>query len=170
MNLSHSEFDNFYSAVYSLLDRPEVKQMNDYIQHGHTTCLDHCLAVSYYSYLFAKRYQLHIDYESLIRGALLHDFFLYDWHIKESHERFHGYKHPAIALENAKQHFDLTPVECDIIKHHMWPLTPTPPHSKEAYIVTFIDKWCSLRETFKRPTPPISVQADVINSKKCMQK
>lgn len=48
--------------------------------------------------------------------------------------------------------FSLTPIEEDIIGHHMWPLTPMPPRSKEAYIVCLVDKWCSLKETFHQTT------------------
>lgn len=154
MKVSSEELNEFYELLNMLLSHSEITQMNHFIQHGDTTCLEHCLTVAYYSYLFAKYHHLNVDYNSLIRGALLHDFFLYDWHIKESHERFHGFKHPAIALENAEQLFQLTPIECDIIRHHMWPLTPIPPHSTEAYIINFMDKWCSLRETFKKPLPP----------------
>lgn len=145
--------ETFYKTLYSLIDLPQLQQMDAFIQHGTTTCLEHCVTVTYYSYLFSKHFNLNVDYESLIRGALLHDFFLYDWHIKENHQRFHGFRHPNIALNNAQQHFDLTPIECDIIKHHMWPLTLIPPHSKEAYVVTLMDKWCSLRETFKKSAP-----------------
>ena len=70
----------------------------------------------------------------------------------------HGLRHPGIALKNAKKHFDLTFIEYDIISHHMWPLTLSPPRSKEAYIVSLIDKWCSLRETFKKPIIPLLLE------------
>ena len=39
------------------------------------------------------------------------------------------------------------PVEEDIILHHMFPLVPIPPHTKEAWIVTTCDKACSTAET-----------------------
>ena len=151
MKISPIEESDFITCITPLLHHPQVQHMSAFIQHGHTTCLEHSLAVTYYSYVFSKYFNLNVDYESLIRGALLHDFFLYDWHIKENHKRLHGLRHPSIALKNAKKHFDLTSIECDIISHHMWPLTPSPPRSKEAYIVCLIDKWCSLRETFKKP-------------------
>lgn len=157
LQLTSDEMLDFCSEIKKLLAYPEIQSMADYIQHGHTSCLEHCLTVTYYSYLWAKRLHLPIDESSLIRGGLLHDFFLYDWHIKTNHPRFHGFRHPKIALHNAHRYFELTAKECDIISHHMWPLTPIPPLCLEGYLVTFADKWCSLRETFHRPSQAISL-------------
>ena len=85
----------------------------------------------------------------LIRGALLHDYFLYDWHDKDHINplRLHGFFHPGIALKNASAEYDLTEREKDIIRKHMWPMTVIPPLCREAWIVTAADKWVSLMET-----------------------
>lgn len=151
MKLTEIENIYFHHQIQSLLKLSRIQEMGQYIQHGHTSCLEHCLTVSYYSFLLAKHLNLQIDEASLIRGSLLHDFFLYDWHNPNSHQPFHGFRHPRIAYTNASKYFHLTDIEADIILHHMWPPTPTPPHTKEAYIVTLVDKWCSLKETFHRP-------------------
>lgn len=148
MQLTSTETNYFYQHIASLLTLSEVQKMNQFVQHGNTSCLSHCISVAYYSYLLSKRLKLKVDVASLIRGSLLHDFFLYDWHDKHAHPPFHGFNHPSIAFHNANKHFQLTTIEKDIILHHMWPLTLIPPHSKEAYIVCFIDKWCSLKEVF----------------------
>ena len=89
------------------------------------------------------------DRRAMIRGALLHDFFLYDWHDKEhiSIFKLHGFYHPGIALKNAEREFELSSIERDVIKKHMWPLTIVPPSCREAWIVTMADKYCSLMET-----------------------
>ena len=84
----------------------------------------------------------------LVRGALLHDYFLYDWHNSGREGRLHGFYHPGIALRNAMKEYKLTPREKDIIKKHMWPLTIVPPMCREAWIVTTADKWCSLLNGF----------------------
>lgn len=86
----------------------------------------------------------------LIRGALLHDYFLYDWHDGEKERRIHGFTHPMTALRNADRDFDLTDTERDIIKKHMFPLTVIPPTCREGWIVCLADKYCSLYETFKK--------------------
>jgi uncharacterized protein len=85
----------------------------------------------------------------MIRGALLHDYFQYDWHDAKTdiRRRFHGFYHPGIALQNADREYILTPRERDIIKKHMWPLTLVPPICREAWMVSAADKWCSLMET-----------------------
>jgi uncharacterized protein len=89
-----------------------------------------------------------LDYRSAARGGLLHDFFLYDWHIKKSHEGLHGFIHPRVALENANKYFHLNDMEQDVICKHMWPMTIKPPKYKEAYIVDAIDKYCAFMEIF----------------------
>lgn len=80
--------------------------------------------------------------ESIARGALLHDLFFYDWRIEpRPGGRSHGFSHPAIARENAERLFGpLSNLERDIIEHHMWPLTPCPPQSREALLVSLVDK------------------------------
>ena len=83
----------------------------------------------------------------MIRGALLHDYFLYDWHEKGENHRLHGFYHPKRALLNARKHFDLNGIEEDIIIKHMFPLTFPAPKYKESVIVCIVDKWISTKET-----------------------
>ena len=137
-------------CVYDILGSPVVKQMNDYIQHGNTTTLKHCIDVSYVSYKICRSYGF--DYRSAARGGLLHDLFLYDWHgyAKRTGNYFHGFTHPQVALHNAKHFFELNHNEQDIIVKHMWPLTVIPPKSPEGYVVMYADKYCGLIETVKR--------------------
>ena len=88
--------------------------------------------------------------KELIRGALLHDYFLYDWHIKGNRPKgLHGYTHPTTAYRNASKRINLTPIESDIIMKHMFPLTPIPPKFFESYVVCLVDKVCSTCETLK---------------------
>lgn len=123
---------------------------SEYIQHGTVSVKKHCLNVAKYSLALSKKLPFRINRRDLIRGALLHDYFLYDWHIDSDanvHRRLHGFYHPGIALCNADKEYDLTLREKDIIKKHMWPLTVVPPMCREAWIVTMADKYCSILET-----------------------
>ncbi|MFV0413254.1 MAG: HD family phosphohydrolase [Oscillospiraceae bacterium] len=141
----------YLAEVQDILESPTVQSMKEYIQHGTTNCLEHCVSVSYRSYCTCKEYGLNA--RAAARAGLLHDMFLYDWHTHKlaTGEGLHGFTHPRKALENAEKEFDLTPLEREIILKHMWPLTVTPPKYPEAYVVLYHDKICSLRETLGRP-------------------
>ena len=72
-----------------------------------------------------------VDEESLIRSAILHDYYLYDWRGHGDH--LHGYHHPYIAAANAARHFHLIQKELKSLQLHLWPLKITgPPTSSEA--------------------------------------
>jgi len=140
INLINSEY---YSYVEDLINDEVVLQMKNYIQHGTTTCFQHCVNVSYYNYLLCKFFRLNC--RDAARAGLLHDLFLYDWHT-EKHPT-HGFTHPAAALANAKRYFELTDRESDIIEKHMFPLTPKLPRYKETVVIILVDKYCGLIET-----------------------
>lgn len=125
----------------------ETKQ---YLQHGKMSVYEHCIRVAEKSCDIAWKMRLDVDYTILIRGALLHDYFLYDWHIPDENRPLHGRYHPSAALKNAEEDFELSDMERDIIKKHMFPLTLTPPAYKESLLVCLIDKACSIYEIFSR--------------------
>lgn len=132
----------------------ESNGMNDsktYIQHGDTSVYKHCLSVADMSLKLAK--VLHIDYdeETLVRGALLHDYFLYDWHVFDKSHRLHGFFHAEKALKNAERDFELNDVERDMIWTHMFPMNITRiPKHRESMILCVADKIVSAGEVFKR--------------------
>ena len=133
----------YYSYIYDLINNEVVLQMQNYIQHGTTTCLQHCINVSYYNYIICKK--LHLNCRDAARAGLLHDLFLYDWHTDMNPT--HGFTHPKAALKNAQIYFKLTEIEKDIIAKHMFPLTPYPPKYKETVVIVIVDKYCGLIET-----------------------
>ncbi len=121
----------------------------EHIQHGNMTVHEHCINVALTSLKLKNFFHISCNEKDLIRGALLHDYFLYDWHEKDEKEphRLHGFYHPGTALRNARREYVLTKRQEDIIKKHMWPLTVVPPACREAWIVSAADKYCSLMET-----------------------
>lgn len=137
------------SAASDILNSKNFNSTKEYIQHGNMTVNSHSLNVAKYSLALSEKLHIPCERKELIRGALLHDYFLYDWHSKDyvSPHKLHGFYHPGRALANASKEYNLTPREKDIIKKHMWPLTIVPPMCREAWIVTAADKWCSLMET-----------------------
>lgn len=133
---------DYYSCVEDLLQLNEVKKLDEFEQHCHTSRFQHSLNVSYYSFLACK--VLGLDYRSAARGGLLHDLFLYDWReVRGKAPQNHACWHPKVALNNAQKICDLNKVEKDIIVKHMWPVSIKFPRYAESYIVTLVDKYCA---------------------------
>ncbi|MBS1315599.1 MAG: HD domain-containing protein [Anaerotignum sp.] len=118
-------------------------------QHGSTSVYQHSINVAYLSLWLAGRLPLRTDRRALVRGALLHDYFLYDWHKKDDGHRWHGFRHGKTAARNAKRDYRLNRLEEYIIARHMFPLTVLPPKSKEGWMVCLADKWCAAEETVR---------------------
>jgi uncharacterized protein len=85
-----------------------------------------------------------MDSASVARGALLHDFFLYDR--RAGNNPRHMNRHAKVALANARARFALNPVEQDIILSHMWPIGRPFYSYKESLLVSLVDKVVSTRE------------------------
>lgn len=131
-----------------ILESDGMESEKEFMQHGTTSCYEHSVMVACMSLRLAKKFRLSVDTRSLVRGALLHDYFLYDWHIPDASHRWHGFTHPVCALRNATRDFSLNHIEQNIILRHMFPLNPIPPRYKESILVCIADKICALRETF----------------------
>ncbi|MCD4676414.1 MAG: phosphohydrolase [Desulfobacula sp.] len=148
----------FVNIARPLLKNSALIALSQFDHHRGKTRLEHVREVAYLSFLWGRR--LSLDCNAIVRGALLHDLFYYDW----LHEgpRFHGFRHHNIALKNARKVTCLSKKEEDIIKKHMWPLTIIPPFYMESLIVSLIDTFCSARDYInfkehKKTRKPIAV-------------
>lgn len=92
---------------YEILIREEIEnlcengrflQMASYIQHGDISVFEHSVGVAYMSVFIARSLHVKLHHMVLIRGALLHDYFLYDWHEKDRRHCLHGLRHPRLAM------------------------------------------------------------------------
>ena len=168
--------DNFTALCAPFLNHPKFLKMKNYYQHASTTTYDHCISVAKLSYSLNKTLHLGANEKDLVTAALLHDFFLYDWHdpnnptkrrlkldSKTKHRQnpsfiirlktlksAHAFSHPNTACKNALKYFHINqPVQL-AIKSHMWPLNFTCfPKSRIALLISFTDKICTLREFFR---------------------
>lgn len=138
-----------------ILNAESFQKSRKYVQHGTFSVWRHSLNVAETSIKLSHALPFRFSEKELVRGALLHDYFQYDWHkkrvgIREIREfyKMHGFTHPAIAAQNARRDFGIGKLEYEIIRKHMWPLTIRPPMCREAWVVTVADKYCSLLETF----------------------
>lgn len=136
-----------------LLEKEEIQKMKDFIQHGRVSTYEHCESVVKVSDKLSKKLRLkNLDRHAMLRGALLHDFYLYDWHDEDDGQhKMHGYHHAFVATDNASELADVGLKEQEIISTHMWPLNLTKiPKSREAWIVCLADKYVSTKETLFR--------------------
>jgi uncharacterized protein len=148
-NASPENITEFKEIVKDITDNYNVLALKDHVQHQNSSRYAHCEEVAFYTYLICKK--LKLDYISAARGAMLHDFYFYNWRNKnvEGQKKFHLLRHPRIALNNALDIFELNELEKDIILKHMWPVTIVPPKFMEGIIVTLVDKYCATKEFFK---------------------
>lgn len=138
MRLNHQL--EFNDLVKEMLENESYMELQEYAHHGEEDIIMHNMQVASLTFKLAKTFKL--DVRSATRGAMLHDFFHYNWkeYKKGVFDFRHTRNHPIISLENAKANFEINDVEADIIVKHMFPLTPALPKYKEAFLVTFCDK------------------------------
>ena len=141
---SKYEMTIFNKYASDIIQNKYINRLEEFVHHGNVTRLEHSMSVAYECFKLAKALKLKVDMKSMIRGALLHDFFLYD--LKKGRVNRHLVKHPAIALNNANREFNINRIEKDIILKHMWPMTFKFPKYKESFIVCLIDTYCAIRE------------------------
>ena len=140
--------DIIYRYGNDILESESFQCQKNYIQHGTTTTYAHSLCVAYMSVWLAQKSNKYVDMKSIVRGARLHDYFLYDWHEKNEYHNLHGYTHAKRAMQNARRDFNISSKEAQIIYCHMFPLNLTRvPKSREARLVCIADKMVAGSET-----------------------
>ncbi len=125
-----------FPGIKEIMNHPEFDLMKTFRHHGRISCFEHTLKVTERAFWMTEKSGA--DIITTIRGALLHDFYLYDWH--GGGPSWHGYRHPFRAFREASARFELNRIEKDIIIKHMFPLTPFPPLYRESWIVCIADK------------------------------
>lgn len=148
--MSINKDDEYFQITKEILEHEEFKKMEN-IKHHDNNRLQHSLRVSYYSYKVAKR--LHLNYVEVARGGLLHDFFLertVDYNNVKDKLKLYTVDHPKQAVANAKKYFDISNLEEDIIRSHMFPMDVKIPKYAESWIVSSVDKLVSTYEFSKK--------------------
>ena len=141
----------FEETAREVVGQARYDEMKKWISHSDVTVYQHCIKVARTADRLAERLGVDCYRRALIRGALLHDYYLYDWHDPNKGFRWHGFKHHRFALLNAERDFVLSKKERNIIRTHMFPLTFWEiPRCREAWLVTLADKIVATKETLKK--------------------
>ena len=151
--MKNFNYDEYYEIVKEILEHDEFLKRKNFPHHGKITVYDHSLSVSKISYYIAKR--LDMDYKSAAIGGLLHDFYYKPWQDSKEKKpilKMHGFVHAREALENSNKYFPhlMNKKVKNIIVRHMFPLNIKLPKYKEAWLISFVDKYVSF-EVFKEP-------------------
>ncbi len=107
---------------------------------------DHSIRVAKIAYKIAIK--LNLDYISVTRASLLHDFFLNE-QLGEKKLFNQTKNHARIALENSMEHFVLNDIEKNAILAHMFPINMVLPKSFEAIILKVADIGAAIYEKTK---------------------
>lgn len=139
----------FYILIREIVKSEDFRRLKSYRHHVRKSAFDHSVKVAWLCYRHAKRRGTKTDVPRFVRGALLHDFYLYDRSNKSTAAKHHGIMHPRYALANARKRYpDLAEFEIDMIRRHMFPLTVTPPKTREGWIICFYDKVAAIGDFF----------------------
>lgn len=152
--------DDFLLIIDDILQNKKFNTLKNIQHHGkNNNTYEHSYRTALCAYKLGMFFKFsNTELISVTRAAMLHDFFCYDWRLKEYKKQFgeikgiekakysHAFIHPQIACENAKKYFNISDKQADAIKNHMFPLTLTLPHYKEGWIVTLADKVIATKE------------------------
>ncbi len=143
INCIDDNINEFSDIIIEFLQNSEYIKLNNFYQHINISRLTHSINVAYITYILCKKFKL--NYISATKGAMLHDFFLYDWKQKNESPLKHSLNHPKFALKNSKKIFAVDKIMEDCILNHMWPLGKFP-KTNEGRIVQLADKYSTTYE------------------------
>lgn len=148
MKINDEQKQKLEELYQTFLHDPKIQRMKDIPMHRGSNCYEHVFKVAKRAIKRSlnSHYQ-NIDLEVVILGAILHDYYLYDWRSDRSKRKGHGRQHPSIAADNAFKDFDISPEVRKVIESHMWPLKIKEyPSTREAKIVSLSDKGVTICE------------------------
>lgn len=153
--------DKIKKVFEDMKEDDKVLKMQKFRHHQAVSTYSHSIHVAQAGLDLAKRFHFSSEaMNNIVIGAMLHDYFLYDYHEtgRITHKGLHAWKHPEIALANAKFDFRLNKKQENIIRSHMFPLTLFhPPKCKEAWVICLVDKICAIQEYIQKASNPCAI-------------
>lgn len=149
MKITEEQKARLEDLYQSFLHDEKVLRMKEISIHRGSNCYEHSFKVAKKAIKRALRHKEGtVNLEVVLIGAILHDYYLYDWRKDRTRLKKHGKNHPGIAIENAVRDFDISEEVKKVIKSHMWPINiKTFPNTKEARIVSLADKSVTIGES-----------------------
>jgi len=144
---NQKKFDNYISDIISNL---HFNILRNELHHG-ISRYEHSMRVAKWTYKICQTFKFD-NTKEVTRAALLHDFYTNkDLDTKDSKKAL--VEHPKVALINSKKYFNINELQEDIIVHHMFPCTLKLPESKEAFLVSVVDKGVGTYEMLRFKLP-----------------
>ncbi|MBQ4031617.1 MAG: HD domain-containing protein [Bacilli bacterium] len=144
------KIDTFESYTKDITNNDHFKKLKNELHHG-ISRYEHSMRVARWTYKICNLFKFD-NTEEVTRAALLHDFY-----INDDLETNGGPKalveHPRVALQNSKKYFAINDIQEDVIVHHMFPCNLKLPESKEAFLVSLVDKGVSTFEMLRFKAP-----------------
>ena len=147
MKITIEEQNKLETIYQAFLNDEKILRMKDISMHRGSNCYLHSFKVAKKA-IKKSLNRKDINLEVVLLGAILHDYYLYDWRKDRSKLKKHGKNHPSVAINNAVKDFDISEEVKKVIKSHMWPINIKDyPKSKEAKIVSISDKAVTIGES-----------------------
>ena len=146
MKITDEQKKELEGIYQSFLHDEKILKMKEISMHRGSNCYIHSFKVAKLAIKRALRHNKGNLYTILL-GAILHDYYLYDWRIDKSKMGHHLSSHPYVAAENAVRDFGIHESIKKVIHSHMWPVNFRDfPKTKEARIISNADKANYIKE------------------------
>ena len=146
MKVTEEQKARLEDLYQSFLHDERILRMKDISMHRGSNCYEHSFKVAKKAIKRALRHK-EVDLLVILLGAILHDYYLYDWRTDREMLKHHMSNHPKKAVENAIKDFNISPEVQKVIRTHMWPGNIRDwPNTKEARIVSNADKAICIEE------------------------
>ncbi len=133
-----------------LLSDKEFVKAESEEHHFHTTTFRHSINVARLATRIACKFKIKVNFEDLVTGALLHDYFHHNGNKPSNFEWIHA----KLGAIEARKQFGINDNVYHIIRTHMFPINISAlPKTKEAWLVNVSDKICAVKEFFNIKIP-----------------
>lgn len=146
----------FYNLTRDILASQLLRDAAGYVHHGAANSVySHCVRTAWCAFRLCQVFHVCDSHtRSVVRAALVHDLFGYDWEQCDGAGHWllhpkrvsHAYHHGLEACQCAGKLFRLNERQLDAIRKHMWPTYPVPPVYTDGWLLTLADKLTAIKE------------------------